>query len=799
MKAKILIVDDDPVVKMSIEAGLSKSGYETVNVNDGQEALEKIDQIKPDIILSDIIMPRVDGYELHRRLRKNPDTANIPFIFLSVKSEPSDQLKGFRMGADDYLTKPFKLKELISRIERVKETAFKTSRYRSQADFSGNIGQMEMSDVLSIVEMNCKSGELVIRSARGKRIGSVFFKDGKLINALHHPLTGEEAFYELVGKKEVYYDFFGRNININEEITQNNMSALLKAKLLIDEGIRLNKIVPDIDVELSVKSSKIPEKIREIAEDWRLDKILRMVENGRSVRRIIYGGVMSSYRAAAILVDLIEAGILEANKEKFKEGSPANRSERSLIKGLRKLVNQKLTGVITLNVDAVGSAIYLQGGNIIHAYHGIITSKKALFRIFSAKSGNARFQRQPVVVEATINDSLDSLLNEWSAEDEWLNRINEEELESIISVNVEMLDRVSNLKSRSLLMSMISLVQQHGKIRDIINASPLTDLRSYNCLLYLTKLKILSLKKRPGITTQIITDSTADLPPDLVRENKIMVIPLSVTIGKKVYKDGVDIFPNTFYKLLEYSSDFPFTAPATADVFHNIFKKIIPQKDILGIFISKRMSLTYENALAAKSLHYNEYMKKRRKDRGNSGPPQIEILNSEMASLSLGLMVLEAAEKIALGWPIDRVRVYLEGLIPIFRTFVLVDTLEYLKRGGRIGKAKALIGSLFSIKPVLAVKNGEIVPAEQVRGAKRGQKKLEELIHQELSIYESIPPIKAGVMHANAPEKAEQFKSILSTQFQCKQIVVSQIGPTTGTHLGPGTLAVTFFPLLEDQ
>ncbi len=310
MKNKILIVDDDPVIKMSLEAGLQEAGYTTENVADGQKALEKIDEIKPDIILSDIIMPNLDGYELHNRLRQNPKTADIPFIFLSVKDEPSEQLKGLQLGADDYVTKPFKINDLVARIKRVLSNTTRARSFQSQADFSGNFDQVDIADVLSIIELNCKNGELVLRSSQGKSIGTAFFRNGKLINALKEPLTGEEAFLDLVAEDKAYYDFFGREITIIEQIKKSNMSVLLGAKILIDEGNRLDQFLPDLDLSLKIKGGKIPEKIRKKSGNWHLEKILRMIESRHSVRRILYSGIMSRIRTASILCELLEKDIL---------------------------------------------------------------------------------------------------------------------------------------------------------------------------------------------------------------------------------------------------------------------------------------------------------------------------------------------------------------------------------------------------------------------------------------------------------------------------------------------------------
>ncbi len=794
MNKKILIVHGDPIVKMSLEAELSQEGYETANALDGKEALDKVLQAKPDIIISGIKMPHIDGYKLHGLLRQNKETSNIPFIFLPGKGEVSEQLKALQMGADDYLIMPVIIKVLLSRIVKVLEKSAKACSFRNQVNFKGNVGQLNMSDVQSIVEMNCKSGELILRNRVGRKLGSVHFRDGKLINALKYPLSGEDAFYDLVGEKNAYYEFFSKKTKVPQRIVVSNMIALLNAKILLDEGGDLFFILSDIDVQLEVLNNSIPKQVRAKAGDWCIDKILDMIEKNRSVRTILYAGGMSRFRAASILVDLFAANALVVKKEHTTN----NTNRRFLLKGLKDAVQKKLTGIFSFESKSPKSAIFVKEGKVVHAFYINTSGKKALFRILSNDTGLPHFNQKHVVAKESINCPLSSLLNEWSAEDEWLQNIKPEELDKNIIVNIDVFKKVTSLKKNKSFLNIISLVHQYGQIRDILNASPLSDMKIYNSLLSLVKRKVLSFDETSQLATQIITDSTADLPPEIIENHNIVVAPLSVTIDKKTFRDGIDISPDTFYQQLKEAKQFPYTTPVSTEEFHALFSKISAKKNIIGIFISKRMSQTYQHALSAKSAHYDEYIQNRSVNSIASQPLQIEVLDSEMGSLPLGLIVMAAAEKIKDGWTLDKVRAHLEGLIPLFRTYFLVDTLEYLKRGGRIGKARALLGTLLNIKPVLSVANGEIVSAEQVRGRVKGQKRLVELVDEELSTYDNVPRIRVGIIHANVPEKAEQLHQTLKKKFLCDQITVSKIGPTTGTHLGPGTIAVTFYPLLEN-
>ncbi len=371
------------------------------------------------------------------------------------------------------------------------------------------------------------------------------------------------------------------------------------------------------------------------------------------------------------------------------------------------------------------------------------------------------------------------------------------QLDSSVIINPNMLQKISHLKKQPVLINIFSLAQQYRRIRDIINASPLTDMKTFKCLLYLEKLHYLSLTLKTRIDVQIVTDSTVDLPLDIIRNNNIIVAPLKVSIDQEIYKDGIDITPELFYEYIEVADSHPFTSPVSVEEFQKLFLKIIQEKDILGIFISRRMSLTYENALSAKANNYDNYLSKRRLKHSNNSKFQLDILNSENASLAMGLLVLEAVDKTNEGWPIERIRSHLESLIPLGRTFIMVDTLKYLERGGKVGKAKALLGTLLKVKPILTIKDGELAPAEQAMGSGKGLKRIKTLIRRELEMYPKRPPILAGVMHAKVPDKAIELREFLEQEFECKQIVTSQIGSATGTHLGPGAIGVSILPLLD--
>ncbi len=402
MKGKVLIVDDDPIMGNLLEIRLSESGFEARYLESGEEALDKILQIKPDIIISDIVMPVMNGYELHRRLRQDEATSGIPFLFLSAKSEKSDQMKGLRMGADDYVCKPFKIEELIDRMERVMEIASKARMFNSQADFGDNLSEMKLDEVLQIIELNHKSGEIILNHSNGEKLGRIIFRNGKLINAEKPPLDGIEAFFELMEETEGFFEFYGKtSIDEPEKITNTNHFVLLNLSRLIVGSKELYDKIPNTDIVLTRGISEditaVIQKIG-IAEE-ELKEILSLIDQHRTVREIIHCGTMSRLRAAAILSDLLNENVVKIyNPEsdmpvksitvEAVPGDAISVIDEELVNLLKNCEQNLMTGVLKIENLPEKAAVYIHEGSVIHAYYGKTTAKKALYRIFSQKGAS---------------------------------------------------------------------------------------------------------------------------------------------------------------------------------------------------------------------------------------------------------------------------------------------------------------------------------------------------------------------------------------------------------------------------
>lgn len=204
------------------------------------------------------------------------------------------------------------------------------------------------------------------------------------------------------------------------------------------------------------------------------------------------------------------------------------------------------------------------------------------------------------------------------------------------------------------------------------------------------------------MAVRIVTDSTCDLPVQLVKERGVIVVPLKVRFGDFEYQDGVNIDADRFFQLLMSSQKFPTTSQPSVGEFLQVYKELTDQgHQILSIHISAKLSGTYNSAVQAKNTL--------------EARDNVEVFDSAHASLSQGLMVLEAARLAAEGQSRQDILKTLEQSRDKFHCFGVMDTLEYLQKGGRIGKAQAFLGSLLNIKPILAIKEGVVHPVERVR------------------------------------------------------------------------------------
>ncbi|GAB6990495.1 DegV family protein [Paenibacillus pini] len=279
----------------------------------------------------------------------------------------------------------------------------------------------------------------------------------------------------------------------------------------------------------------------------------------------------------------------------------------------------------------------------------------------------------------------------------------------------------------------------------------------------------------------IVTDSTADIPEELVTKYDIHVIPLRLMFGDESFLDGVDMSAKVFYDRLVKSSQLPTTSqPSPAD-YMQVYEQIglqYPGSPIISLHISSGLSGTYQSAVLATSMMEND--------------ADITVIDSKSASYGFGLFVVHAARMAMEGKTVAEIVAAVEQLQKKRKLYFLVDTLEYLQKGGRIGKAAAMIGTLLNIKPILSIdEEGIIYAVEKVRGRKKATARMVERFQEDLG---GITNINVAVGHTADPASAEPILEELAKVFKLEEVVLTNVGPVVGSHVGPGTLAVFIWP-----
>ena len=306
----ILIVDDEPKVASFLARMLKKKGYHVDFARDGVEAAEKIENHAFDLIISDIAMPRMDGYELFQHLKQKYGVCPCPFIFISAHTDSTEQIKGFQMGANDYLTKPFVMERLYASVENVLAKAANKSAADENIDLSGDLSKIRLEEIAQLAELTQMTGEMRITKDE-MIIGNILFKDGELVDAGTPSLQGEEAFYDLFAADSGSFQFISRQAeDIDGAITTPMMSILFEASRLSDEGKLLYEKIDDLEAVLAIHSNDIPDELADRVAPQHLTRILKLIENRPSVRDIINNSGLSRARTETILYDLLESQMI---------------------------------------------------------------------------------------------------------------------------------------------------------------------------------------------------------------------------------------------------------------------------------------------------------------------------------------------------------------------------------------------------------------------------------------------------------------------------------------------------------
>lgn len=273
--------------------------------------------------------------------------------------------------------------------------------------------------------------------------------------------------------------------------------------------------------------------------------------------------------------------------------------------------------------------------------------------------------------------------------------------------------------------------------------------------------------------TAILTDSTSDLGPDVLAQHGVTMVPLHVQIEDRTYLDQVELSTDEFVTLLTTTGALPSTSQPTPAQFEAAFRDLAADYDhVVAILLSSKLSATTQSATMAAAAVADEI--------------PVEIVDSRTGSMALGLQVLRAADLAKTGMAGPELAAQLRAEIENYQIVFFVDSLDYIQRGGRIGRASALIGGILQLKPLLRVDEGQIVPYERTRTRKKALAGLVEFAA-------SLPHIeRLAAIHVSDPEEAADLADQLAeaTAIPRDEIFISQIGPVLSTHIGPGAMGI---------
>ena len=276
--------------------------------------------------------------------------------------------------------------------------------------------------------------------------------------------------------------------------------------------------------------------------------------------------------------------------------------------------------------------------------------------------------------------------------------------------------------------------------------------------------------------TAIVVDSTADFPTAPERFANWRVVPLYVRFGDQSFRDYVELSPEQFYERLRAAPETPSTSQPTPGDFLESYEQLAGYDRILSLHIAGKLSGTLESArTAARTL----------------GDERVRTIDSESASAAIAMLGLAIQRRLEQGTTDDQVDALVERYRREAGLLFTVDTLEYLARGGRIGRARAWAGELLNIKPILSIEDGEVLPVKRVRGNRKAFLEFAKVFEAATA---NRPSLRVGIAHADAPDRAEALRKMVRATRPAAEIeLVTSLGPVVGAHAGPGTVGFFWY------
>ncbi len=276
-------------------------------------------------------------------------------------------------------------------------------------------------------------------------------------------------------------------------------------------------------------------------------------------------------------------------------------------------------------------------------------------------------------------------------------------------------------------------------------------------------------------SVKIVTDSTSDVPPQLLRDLDIEVVPLYINFGDETYRDGVDLTGEGFTKLISETGVHPTTSAPPTIVFEQTYRRLARTHDaVISIHLSGHLSSAFRAAALAREKLPPSLIK-------------INVVDTHSASLGVGMTVIAAAQMAKAGLPLDEILREVQHRVQHTHMLYFVDTIEYLERSGRLSLAAGMVGSMARIKPLLLIDQGQIVPYERTRTRAKA-------IDGLFTFVEDFPHVEEiGVVYSTTPEDVEKILEKVNILFPREQVMVAEYGPSIAVHLGPGAMGIVVY------
>jgi DNA-binding response OmpR family regulator len=321
-KQHVLIVDADPKNLRVLEVSMKKAGFSVTKAVNGVDALEKIRISAPDLVISDTVMPEMDGFTLCTKLKEEPEWAQIPFIFLTAQKSVEDKIRGLELGVEDYLTKPIFIREILTRVNMVlqRRQRERLERRGSKTKFAGNLVDMGVVDLIQTIDISRKSG--VIHLARESDRGEIYFREGKVIDARTSSRDGADAVYRMLVWSEGTFDIEFRNVKRGDRIELSTQGLLMEGMRRLDEWGRLQEQLPPLTSVFDVEELVLSERLSEIPDE--VNDILRHFDGKRTIMEVVDRCTVGDIEALNIISKLYFEGIVSQSQDELTIGESAH-------------------------------------------------------------------------------------------------------------------------------------------------------------------------------------------------------------------------------------------------------------------------------------------------------------------------------------------------------------------------------------------------------------------------------------------------------------------------------------------